>query len=404
CRYCQGLLEKITVLSMTVILRQFSGTTKQTRTKGPKIEEFLAKMNALMNSGGGALVIHIEDPLYLGQFDELVGEKLVELIADDTLFSENFERFFEDRLHIIYRVTARQRPFLSTLHFNTTLSIGRGLCDPTHHQMRRFLSFSDDPEPPVVIPTVVIPTDRFWKFEKDRELTEIDGRFFLKSLHILAKSVKGFLEHKFQSTNKDTRFSEYIWSDLSLPLQISALSKVREGGSVFFGIKEIKDETDPKTGKRTINTRKYLCEGTVLDDILQENLSEVREGESVTGKRYTISTQKYLCEGTVLDYIQQQNLRRAIQEKVRKEMLWVGLSKPDHPVGIKFHPVKNDEPDLVVVEVFVRYFHGVVFYDREGPEAYTVAADGHDIHRISLEQWLENHKSSFVPQEPVFTQ
>ncbi|KAK7485407.1 hypothetical protein BaRGS_00023355 [Batillaria attramentaria] len=110
----------------------------QKKVADDELDTFLSAMNALLNEGGGALGVHVSKPQFLGKFDDKIDNKLPKLIADHTFYHDNFERFFVDDKHVVFRVIPRPRPH-STLAFNTKVSLNVGLQDATHQQMQSLM-------------------------------------------------------------------------------------------------------------------------------------------------------------------------------------------------------------------------------------------------------------------------
>jgi len=63
------------------------------------------------------------------------------------------------------------------------------------------------------------------------------------------------------------------------------------------------------------------------------------------------------------------------------------------PVEVQFLPVEGGPADLVVVEVVVRQYRGVAFWDKKGPAAYSIQTKNEDgtfsIGVMSTEEWFE---------------
>ena len=61
--------------------------------KQEELNKFLQIMNALYNQGSGAVIVHTDEPYRLNMFDEMVDNKLHNMITDHSCFTDNFERF-----------------------------------------------------------------------------------------------------------------------------------------------------------------------------------------------------------------------------------------------------------------------------------------------------------------------
>ncbi|KAK7490623.1 hypothetical protein BaRGS_00018040 [Batillaria attramentaria] len=146
CPVCKSLLKTSLhgrfVFYASDVIDQTTNEGKQDRLQkkvaDDHLDRFLSAMNALLNEGGGALGVHVSKPQFLGKFDDKIDNKLPKLIADHTFYHDNFERFFVDDKHVVFRVIPRPRPH-STLAFNTKVSLNVGLQDATHQQMQSLM-------------------------------------------------------------------------------------------------------------------------------------------------------------------------------------------------------------------------------------------------------------------------
>ncbi|KAK7491170.1 hypothetical protein BaRGS_00017607 [Batillaria attramentaria] len=325
----------------------------KTVISGPKpakqknVENFLKLMNARLNAGGGSVCVHIDDPHCLGFFDEKVDDKMMELIADDTLFSDNFERCYQDENHVLFRVKQRQRCHLSTFNFNTKQSLDRGLSDLTHGQMRHWIAHRSTSEP------AASGKNRL-RFVKGEVVKDGNG-VFQESVSVQAKRVPETLAEKGgEDENRIESLAEYCWEGTSKPLShyISAFTKLRQGGSVYFG------------------------------------LSEEKRGE-----KQEMRTGRFKCDGVALDDSERKKLRRLIVQKVSQNMQSIPIPPADDsPVEVEFRQVVEGGADLFIVEVAVKYVDGVVFYAR-GPLSYRLSQSGKD-EEITIKEWIKHYQKS----------
>ncbi|KAK7496380.1 hypothetical protein BaRGS_00012302, partial [Batillaria attramentaria] len=297
--------------------------------KRKKFEEFHKCLNARINAGGGTVCVHIDKPHRLGSFDEKIDDRMMELIPDDSLFSQNFERhYLPDKKHVLFRVIPRPRHYLSTLNFNTTQSLNKGLSELTHGQMRSYLkelkSRTPAPESPGAEPEVTL------KFERKKEVMIVKGKdevHFQESICMQAKSVDEKLALPGGNAHRIVDLAKYFWegTSKSLPHYISAFTKLTKGGSVYFGVSEGKG----------------------------------------TGDHNDVATGSFICDGVELNDRDCEDLKKLILRYVREKMMWIpGLEEHCNPVDVKFHEVKK-AGCLFVIEVAVKYFHGVAFYNPE---------------------------------------
>nr|KAG5685185.1 hypothetical protein BaRGS_011083 [Batillaria attramentaria] len=191
--------------------------------------------------------------------------------------------------------------------------------------------------------------------------------------------------------------ANYCWNDVRLPQYISAFAKIRSGGSIFLGVME---EDKPKLW---IQVQSAEVDGlfTVHDSdfkVWKENegnedskmVYHVAREDAVPDKK-TKPSGKFMCQGVCLTKNEQKLFRKKIQEKIRTDMLWLGLSKPINPVTIHFHGVENGPADMCVIEIQVDFFHGVAFHHNKGPVSYKCFGPTGQIEQIQLEVWVHEN-------------
>lgn len=326
------------------------------KTKKLKIvNDFLKHMNALLNEGGGLMYLHVENPHLMGNFSEQVDDKLAKMIPDDSTFAEVFNRSQVDDNHIRYEVFHGSRP-LSTLNFNTKLSLDKGLCDPTHGQIRKQCSNFHPSTEEVAVGEgggggVLDP------LTKD-DFVNLNGFGFQESVKAQAKRVRQELQSR-ERNRSVKKLVDFFWSSVSLPEYISAFTKLDRGGSVYFGVSEEKTEDGKTTGK-------------------------------------------FLCEGVQLNEVEQRKIRDNLQEKTISDMKWLAHSVPVSPIEISFHQVGTGDvrSDFYVMEVGVKSLRGLSFYDKSGPKAYELKRDEPKL--INVGRWVTLNKGSVSEMSPVY--
>ncbi|XP_070177737.1 uncharacterized protein [Littorina saxatilis] len=304
-------------------------------------------MNALLNDGKGIAVLHLQNPYKLADFDEQVDEVMDKMIPDSTLLKDNFTRHFFDNIHVIFSVVERDRSLISTLHLHTKVPWNWSIRDIRHDQMLNLVRQRASDEPSESCKTL-----QLYQFDLGKEF-RIPGTVgvFVESFGLQAKSVP---------KNNPNFPNPVVWISAleggRLAEYISAFTQLATGGSVFFGVAEEKvPNSEDKTGK-------YVCEGVLLRG---RNTKEA--------------------------------LRAAIENTVKQEMLWLSHLAPRKPITIIFHTI-NGNPDLYIIEVFVPYFHGIAFYNKEGPQAYrTDRTNQREL--IPLERWTEKYRGTLSRQE-----
>ena len=351
-------------------------------------------MNALLNVGSGAVCIHIADPFRLGFFDEAVNQKMLKLIPDDTLFHENFERHYHDDNHVIFRVIQRERPF-STHSFNTRVLTDTGFTDPTHGQIRHFLSrmteATGQKRKAENRKQRAVPSEKL-TFEKDEavliEKTDENGKKksipFQESMGAQAKAIKNeiFRERGQQLVSG---LVSYCLDDLGAHNYMSAFSKLPTGGSLYIGVFEEKKE---EKKWKEINVPEICSKLDRLgnpDLKLFEDKKEKDLYHIATDTKVPTSTHKksgvFKPAGVKLTSEQQANFKQELLSGLQRKMkmepaasfhpLNPGASEEatgSRPIDVKFHKVKGD--GTLVVEIRAENFNGVYFTDPAGPKAY----------------------------------
>lgn len=331
------------------------GSKKERKLYVRKLERFVS---ALRNSNGGAILIHIEglasDDKYLDFYNELVDDKLYDMIDDGELFDKVYKKsWFEDQ-HGVILLVVRPTSLLSTLNFYTKLSLDNSIKDPLSNTVFRFLrnrkEFTN--QPPTVRGLDNIQEGRGIQF-KSIEFTPPD---------VLKSAVQ---------------FSDYVWHHLRLKEYISAFSKVEGGGSFYAGISET-----PKCYKsENYTSKKYAHVG------LREHW--VKSETEQSAFKDSIFT-KLSAETVILQFSGQK------------------IETPTSTINLQFYDTGHTG---YVLEVAVAAVNGILFYDKEGPESYELI-DGNTISRLSPKEWFarlqeawdeEHQTSKYVGQNTEVT-
>ena len=372
------------------------------RPKTEALQQFYKYVNSLFNEVGGAVVIHSNNPNLLEQFDKQVDDKLTDLISDGSMYHDVFERFYFDNAHLLYLIkpSARTKP-LSTLDFKTKTSVNKGKDVPSYVQMSVWLKTlcdsSDSPESDS--PESADKDDMQFENGKQVFIKKDYGREpFQESITIQAKSLR-------KTTKQD--LVKPSWGKLNLNEYISAFTKIRVGGSVYFGVREHKEEQElwisalPQcTSFVELTTQGRNEKWNIWKDRNLETeptLYYVAKGDK--GMTVQKETGQFWTEAIQLTEEERVQFRSGILERVENELKWVGAEEPYDPVQVVFHPVANAPADHYVIEVRINYYHGLCFYDKEGPESYRIKGPGDpraepEIHRIPLHDWVKSFNAN----------
>ena len=193
------------------------------------LHKFYHYVNTLLNGKGGTVVIHSKNPNLLERFDQKVDRKFIDLISDGSMYHDVFERSYSDDAHLVYRIKpcAKNKPW-STLDFKTKASTSKGRDVPSYVQMSVWLE------------NLCAQPNRSFKTADEGDMEFENGKQvfikndygrvpFQKSMTIQAKSLR-------QVTTQD--LVKHCWKTLKLNEYISAFTKIRGGGSVYFGVGE----------------------------------------------------------------------------------------------------------------------------------------------------------------------
>ncbi|KAK7094436.1 hypothetical protein V1264_005998 [Littorina saxatilis] len=365
-----------------------------------KVQEFYKYVNSFLNEKGGTIVIHACNLNALEQFDQKVDKKLNELIPDGSLFQNKYERSYFDRNHLVYRIkpSDKNRP-LSTLDFKTKVSSNKGNEPPSYTQMTFLIdSFckndesSDDSD-----------SECEFVFKEGEEVfirRETWDEPFQENLRTQAKLVP---------TSSMSDLVNYCWDKLKE--YISSFTKIRQSCSIFFGVGEYKEiipewvvsepdcvELTPlgkqdtwriwETPQRTGGTQEQANQQ--LQVYFVSKAAKTKELQ--TGKFKTVavtSSKQTHC-----------SFKDAIERKANEELKWVGQEEPRQLLQFAFHPLKDAQhPDYCVLEITIGYYHGLCFYDKEGPELYRcefqkTGTNGASLMRIKYEEWVKSYNGN----------
>ncbi|XP_070175864.1 uncharacterized protein [Littorina saxatilis] len=369
-------------------------------TKGSqkKVQEFYKYVNGFLNDKGGTIVIHARNLHALEKFDHKVDDKLNKLIPDGCLYQDKYERSYFDRNHLVYRIkpAAKDRP-LSTLDFKTKVSINKGIELPSYTQMEFLI-------------------DRFCEDDESSDDSDSECEFIFKEgeeVFIRRETwEEPFQENlrtqaKFVPTSSMSDLVNYCWNHLKE--YISSFTKIRQSCSIIFGVGEDKEiipewvvsepdcvELTP-LGKqdswRIWETPQRTGGGT------QQQANQAYFVSKVA-KTKELQTGKFKTVAVALSEQKHCSLKDAIERKANEELKWVGQTVPRQLLQFVFHPVEDAQhPDFCVLEIKIAYYHGLCFYDKEGPELYRCefqksGTNSASLMRIKYEDWVKSYNEN----------
>ena len=350
-------------------------------------------MNGLLNSSGGAVVIHTPNPYVLELFDHKVDDKLSAMIPDGRLYHQVYERSLFNDTHLVYRVksSSKKRPF-STVDFKTYSRQSKGKKAVTHPEMAMMISDvcqqAESPGSAGDDDTIILDNDQEVRLRKD-----YGEEPFQESVTREAKAVT---EGDPVGTLIDS-----CWRHLALC--VCYFTKIEGGGSVYFGVAEEKG-TSPMWMEAAQNVVVLTPSGREGDWKIWEDARQTRQTRNRVyyvakeSKHQKQKTGKFLTKPISLPQRDHEGFRRAILAKVNTDLKWVGKAKPQDPVQVHFHPVANAPQDKCVIEIKVNYYHGLCFYSKTGPESFkcgfqrpgTISPP--PVEQIGFPDWIKHFK------------
>ncbi|XP_071090585.1 uncharacterized protein [Haliotis cracherodii] len=322
---------------------------KKSNEKFNLLKKLAKRATALRNDSGGVLLVHVEGQMTwdrdLEIFDEAIGKRFGELIEDGSLFTDCFSRLwlsdieaFETETDFLLYTIAKSK-CVSTLNFNTKIRNDFENEKPSFLNIVSILLRSD--------------ADKYTRGHciQRKDLTPVKHKV-TNSIPLFenrAIELKSFMQHQLTKKNVSvTEITNYIWNDLKLKDNISSMSKLPEGGSFYIGVTESHHTAD----KYKTKIRKATGFNPLVDI------------DQLTGS---------LQEKTHTDIVVLSARDKTFQEP------------PPDLIDVLVHRVDEKEP-LYVLQVVISHFDGIVFHDKEGPEAYTIT-DG-QISIMPRDQWL----------------
>ncbi|XP_046549062.1 uncharacterized protein LOC124259021 isoform X2 [Haliotis rubra] len=318
---------------------------RKSKEKVNLLKKLAERATALRNVSGGILLVHVEGQEAwdrdLEIFDEAIGKRFGELIEDGSLFTDCFSRLWLSDIQNFERetdflvYTIAETKCVSTLNFNTKIRNDFENERPSFLNIVRMLLRGNADKYP------------YLRGLQRQHMTRVPNSIPL--FENRAIELKAFTQH--QLTKKPVSVDEitdYIWNDLKLKDNVSSMSKLPEGGSFYIGVTESSHKTDQyKTKIRT-----------------------------ATGFNPLVDIDQLTC---------------SLYEKTRSDMVVLSAGDkafhepPPDLIDVLVHCV-DDQGPLYVLQVVINSFDGIVFHDKQGPEAYTIT-DG-QISIMARDEWL----------------
>lgn len=301
-------------------------------------------VSALRNSGGGTLVVHLagvsQDDRYLNHLDEAIGQVLTRLLENGELYTDNYERkwlcqteTFEDVKDFVL-IEVKKTENVCTADFNTKMT-------------------NDVENLPISLlnmKSLLRKTERATHSRHVQRKLPDNAQDLQMNRH---KKLKSFRTKMLNFQGDVEMMAEYIWYNMRLRDSITAMSKVVDGGSYYLGI-----------GKSKMVTK----EGYATCIPIYEGF-KLHVPEELLAKHIYKKLESHIC---VLDGD------------------GIFTDGPEDLIRITFHKLPGQDAESVVLEVAIRYYHGVVFYDKQGPTAYVI--DDSYFCRMDRYEWLQRSR------------
>ncbi|XP_070175880.1 uncharacterized protein [Littorina saxatilis] len=391
---------------------RLKGNLEDVLKKPKPLTQFLKYANALLNGRAGNIVIHSSDHNLLEKFDQKVDPKLKDLLSDGSMYHNVFERSYFDPYHLVYRVKpSAGRRVWSTLDFKSKVSYNKGIEPPSYRNMSVCIDTLCATSPELGDHR---QTQEKFVFElgeevvvwKKKEQNEEEVEVFQESMTLQAKAIHIQAEREPDYGLLRLKLADHCWNSLKLKEYITAFTKIRGGGSIFLGVSEHKTRQvawelpDPNivNGPFTVAGEQW---GVWQDKhgpdppIVYHLAREAKTNEQATGQFITDAFQ-------LTDY-EKECFQDDILERVRK-LKWIGITDHSGVVQVDFHDVNingNHGDGCCVIEIKINYYHGLCFYDTEGPESYrcrppiqgSIFQSKPELERIQVNDWIKSFKS-----------
>lgn len=300
-------------------------------------------VSALRNSKGGAILVHITDldkkDRNLDHFHELVDARLNDMIEDGCLFVLTYKKNWLPCLNDNYQfvaVVVSPSTLVVTVDFKTKTPLDNSIVDPSVTTIQHMLASSQT-------------FGSIKPILRGIDIEDID-----ESRCIQAKSFQSSFS-ELLDVSRVSDFIQYIWENLKLKYYVTSFSKIDVGGSFYLGV----DEVDVQYC--TYSSKALLVKGFEYPESLHTGF---REG--------------------LIGIVQSELL---VLLKNERGIVFV---EPQDLIAVDFHPVSGRD-ESYVLEVAVAAVEGIVFYDKEGPEAYQIDDRG-SVCRIDKKDWYRRFR------------
>jgi hypothetical protein len=272
------------------------------------------------------------------------------MIPDNSLYGSVYQEYYLDEHHLLFAVLYnKERPY-SVLDFKTKIPVSKGLEAPTHGQMGELVrSIIKEPAE-----AASKPYDDQTSFEEGQEV--IVTRTFRKFSTPTRVPLREGIDVQAKAFDESKPLPEYC-AEKSKE-SISAYTKNTHGGTIYLGIREEKIN-DRDTGR-------LLAQGSTLEGPRKERV-----------------------EATI----------NSIEKEVRETLRWIGKKSPmQDQIRVKERKAgQRDGKDVFIVEIKVEYYHGLCFYDPEGPllfKANFERGGKPDVKKLGLYDWLRKYEGA----------
>ncbi|XP_048247469.1 uncharacterized protein LOC125377577 [Haliotis rufescens] len=430
------------VLCMAIHVNYIHGLAKENREQNKrkkekraiKTKELLKNVTALRNSNSGHLLIHFvgreKEDTFTGAFDEFADDKLQTLIQDGSLFTDVYtKRFLSDyaidldklqkKQHGVLEETSgklekkikehqSQQEQLAKLDLKAKETLGEELFEEIRKILRQKL----------VETSQELERLKNIKSKVEKKLSVCVDKDTLKDTHQYKDFLVLYVEGGFYLTTSDSKtkiaLDERIISPSDPTLikflknrtqfksvhpsghTLEDLTKLHESRSVQFKGYFKGKETDEKIVGFMFDDHKlleYVGAFTKNTEGGTYFLGIVEKEHFFNGSHY----KSKFVEIQRVPISSQQNVAAKIKEGVSKGVLicdYDGNEANDELVDVFFipsgdsgkHDADEKAPEHFIIQIHVKPVSGIVFYDKQGPQAYRV--EGDTITTFSVKEWF----------------
>lgn len=288
-------------------------------------------------------------------------------------FYDDTYRYLQDKDHVFFSVTAAcsgGRP-LSTFNFNVKVPRDVGLKPATQDDVKALVRRAQGEA-------------MDFRYTPVKDPHFVQGKLLPENFGEDAKrQMKAVYEKDINSAKGDNRankFATFVIKKLKIADYICAFATMKSGGCVYLGLSEEKKQQSKDDQENSVTS----------------SSSAVSRGE--------ISTGRFICDGIKLEDGERRYFKDRICELVEKMRFFPRENSDRDIVEVSFLPVEAEDksPNVCVVKLTVKYFHGITWPEGAEPQAFRVTRerDGRNstVVQVQYDEWLEAFTADTKPK------